>query len=66
MAPEPFRGKTATPGMIPLVAAKIAEIKGLKVEEVMNQALENTFAVYKHDFGYKKPLRQKQRQQLLQ
>jgi TatD DNase family protein len=34
LAPHPFRGKPNEPKYIPLIAEKIAEIKGISVEEV--------------------------------
>lgn len=34
LAPVPMRGKTNEPSFVPFVAAKIAEIKGLAVEEI--------------------------------
>ncbi len=34
LAPVPMRGKTNEPSYVPFVAAKIAEIKGLSVEEI--------------------------------
>lgn len=34
LAPVPMRGKTNEPSFVPFVAAKIAEIKGLPVEEI--------------------------------
>ncbi len=34
LAPVPMRGKTNEPSFVPFVAAKIAEIKGLSVEEI--------------------------------
>lgn len=34
LAPVPFRGKTNTPALVPLVAAELARVKGVSVEEV--------------------------------
>lgn len=34
LAPVPFRGKTNTPALVPHVCARLAELKGLPVEEV--------------------------------
>jgi TatD DNase family protein len=34
LAPMPLRGKVNTPANVPLVAAKLAEVKGLSVEEI--------------------------------
>jgi TatD DNase family protein len=46
LAPVPHRGKPAHPGHIPLIAAKIAELKGVEVEAVYAAARENTRKVY--------------------
>jgi TatD DNase family protein len=46
LAPIPHRGKPAHPGHIPLIAAKIAELKGVAVEAVFAAARENTRRVY--------------------
>ena len=46
LAPIPHRGQPAHPGHIPLIAAKIAELKGVAVEEVYRVARENTRKVY--------------------
>ncbi len=41
MAPEPYRGKTCHSGMIIRVAEKIAEIKNLSTQEVLNTTRQN-------------------------
>jgi len=41
-APAPYRGKTCEPWMVVEVARKIAELKGLDLETVRIQMLENT------------------------
>lgn len=41
-APVPYRGKTCEPWMVVEVARKIAELKGLDLEVVRTQMLENT------------------------
>lgn len=41
MAPEPFRGKRNTSALLTYVAEKIAEIKGITVEEVYRQTEAN-------------------------
>lgn len=46
LAPVPHRGQPAHPGHIPLIAAKIAELKGATLEEVYGAARENTRKVY--------------------
>ncbi|MCH8319294.1 MAG: TatD family hydrolase [Bacteroidetes bacterium] len=47
LAPVPHRGKRNEPAWIPLVAEKVAELKGKKVEEVSKITSENTLRVYK-------------------
>lgn len=46
MAPLKFRGKTCHSGMVPETASKIAELKGVSVEQVFLQTKENTFSIY--------------------
>ena len=46
LAPEPFRGKRNNSSYIKNMAAAIAEIKGLTVEEVLEQTNKNAKAVY--------------------
>ncbi len=46
LAPIPYRGKPAHPGHIPFIAAKIAELKGVPVEDVYRWARQNTRALY--------------------
>ena len=46
MAPVPRRGEVAHPGHVPYIAAKIAEIKGVSIEEVFVAAREATRRVY--------------------
>jgi hypothetical protein len=41
MAPMPLRGKVNTPANVPLVAAKLAEIKGIAVEEIAEATARN-------------------------
>ena len=41
-APVPYRGKSCEPWMVVEVAKKIAELKGLELETVRTQMLENT------------------------
>jgi TatD DNase family protein len=47
MAPAPYRGVRNDPGMLPYVAAKIAELKGMKVEDVVRITTENAIRVYR-------------------
>ena len=47
MAPEPFRGKRNDPGKIYRMAEKLAEIRGLTVEEIHRITLENGKRLYR-------------------
>ena len=47
MAPEPFRGKRNDPGKLYRMAEKLAEIRGLTVEEIHNITLENGKRLYR-------------------
>ena len=47
MAPEPFRGKRNDPGYIFRMAEKLAEIRGLSVEEVQRITTENGKRLYR-------------------
>jgi TatD DNase family protein len=41
LAPMPLRGKLNTPANVPLVAAKLAEVKGIAVEEIAEATARN-------------------------
>ena len=41
LAPTPHRGKTNNPSYVPLVAAKVAELKGIAIEEVARVSSQN-------------------------
>ena len=47
MAPEPFRGKRNDPGYIYRMAEKLAEIRGLSVEEIQAITTQNGKALYR-------------------
>ena len=47
MAPEPFRGKRNDPGKLYRMAEKLAEIRGLSVEEIHAITVENGKKLYK-------------------
>ena len=47
MAPEPFRGKRNDPGYIYRMAEKLAEIRGLSVEEAQTVTTENGKRLYR-------------------
>jgi TatD DNase family protein len=46
LAPEPWRGKPAHPGHIPRILEKLAEVRGLPVEEVAAATRANAKRVY--------------------
>ncbi len=46
LAPVPYRGKTNTPALVPFVAAQLAELKGLPVEEVARATTENALRLF--------------------
>ncbi len=46
MAPEPYRGKRNFPGYLPRMAEKLAEIRGLSVEEIARITTENGKRLY--------------------
>ena len=47
MAPEPFRGKRNDPGKLYRMAEKLAEIRGLTVEEIHTITMENGKRLYR-------------------
>ncbi len=47
MSPEPFRGKRNDPGKIYRMAEKLAEIRGMTVEEIQKITLENGKRLYR-------------------
>ena len=47
MAPEPYRGKRNHPGYLYRMAEKLAEIRGISVEEVHTATLENGKRLYR-------------------
>lgn len=46
LAPMPYRGKRNEPGHVHYVVEKIAEIKGLTIEEVKKQTTQNAFDLF--------------------
>ena len=46
LAPVPYRGKTNTPAYVPHVAQKLAELKGLPLEQVAAATRANTLALF--------------------
>ena len=49
MAPEPFRGKRNDPSLVYRVAEKLAEIRGISVEEAQRATFENGKRLYRID-----------------
>ena len=49
MAPEPFRGKRNDPGYLYCMAERLAEIRGISVEEVQKVTTENARKLYRMD-----------------
>lgn len=46
LAPVPFRGKTNNPAYLRIIAEKLAEVKGVSLEEVANITSENTLKIF--------------------
>jgi len=46
LAPQKYRGKRCEPWMVEEVADKVAELKGLSIDEVKKLALENSLRVF--------------------
>ncbi len=53
LAPEPHRGKPAHPGHIPLVLARLAELKGVTAAEMARVTTENAVRLYGFPVGAK-------------
>ena len=49
MSPEPFRGKRNDPGNLYRMAQRLAEIRGITVEEVHAATMENAKRLYRMD-----------------
>jgi TatD DNase family protein len=47
MAPEPFRGKRNDPGYLYRMAERLAEIRGIDLEEVQAVTTENAKRLYR-------------------
>ena len=47
MAPEPYRGKRNHPGYLPKMAEKLAQIRGIPVEDVIRVTTENAKRLYR-------------------
>lgn len=46
LSPDPLRGNTNSSKNIPIIANKIAQIKGVKIEEVSKITLQNTYKLF--------------------
>ncbi len=46
LPPVPYRGKRNEPSYIPLIAAKVAELKGITIEEVANQTTKTARSLF--------------------
>ena len=46
LAPEPFRGKINEPGYVKIIAEKIAKIKNIPLEDVINHTTKNAFKLF--------------------
>lgn len=49
LAPMPYRGKRNDPSYIPIIAEKVAEIKGISTEEVARNTTENAKELFRFD-----------------
>ena len=47
MAPEPFRGRRCDPSLVPYVAKKIADLRGIPAEEVARATESNARRVFR-------------------
>ena len=46
LSPIPFRGKRNEPKNVKIIAEKIAEIKDLPIQEIINQTTKNAFKLF--------------------
>lgn len=51
LAPVPHRGKRNEPAYIPLIAAKVAQLKNISLEELQRITSQNAAALFKSDEG---------------
>ena len=47
MAPEPLRGKVCDSSMLKFIIQKIADVRNISFDEVMEKTFENAFKLYK-------------------
>lgn len=48
LAPVPHRGKRNSPAYIPLIARRVADIKGISIEELQERTTANASGLFKH------------------
>lgn len=51
MAPEPYRGRLQRPSLVPFVAAKIAQLRGLTPEDIGKATSENARRLFRIEEG---------------
>ncbi len=51
MAPEPYRGRRNDPSLVPFVAAKIAQLRGLTPEDIGKATSENARRLFRIEEG---------------
>jgi len=51
LAPNPYRGKRNEPSYVEFVARKVAEIKGVSLEEVASKTTESAIKLFQFDFN---------------
>jgi TatD DNase family protein len=47
LAPEPVRGTRNTPANVKFVAAKVANVKGIEIDEIAKTTFENASRLFK-------------------
>ncbi len=50
LTPEPYRGTENAPHFLPFIAEKIAELKSISIDQILNQAYENSEQFFFKDF----------------
>ena len=51
MPPEPYRGRRNDPSLVPFVAAKIAQLRGLAPEDIGKATSENARRLFRIEEG---------------
>ncbi len=52
MSPEPYRGTVNEPALLPLIAAKVAEIKGIPLQQVADVTSSNAYRLFSRKYQY--------------